>query len=104
MLFYSIDLMSLPTGWLCYPSSVVQYQVTAWGMQCDQVASGPEALTALRHAVRMGCPYHLAILDMQMPEMDGLLVAQAIKDDPPLAPTVLVMLTSLGQLSSCDQM
>jgi two-component system sensor histidine kinase/response regulator len=83
---------------------IVQYQVTAWGMQCDQVASGPEALTALWRAVTMGCPYHLAILDMQMPEMDGVMVAQAIKADRQIAPTVLVMLTSLGQLGSCEQM
>jgi CheY-like chemotaxis protein/HPt (histidine-containing phosphotransfer) domain-containing protein len=38
----------------------------------------------------------LAILDAQMPQMDGLALAEAIRADPCLAHTCLVILTSLG--------
>src|SRR4029077_6542013 len=56
-----------------------------------------EALTALREAIASGDPYHLAVLDYQMPEMDGAMLARTIKAEAPLKPTVLIMLTSLGQ-------
>src|SRR5262249_49740610 len=57
---------------------------------------GPTALERLR-AAQGGCePYDLAILDMQMPEMNGLELARVIKADADLASVPLVLLTSLG--------
>ena len=39
-------------------------------------------LLGLRHAVEAGDPYRLAILDYQMPGMDGIDLARAIRRDP----------------------
>ena len=76
--------------------SVLHHQLEAWDVR-DGVASGPgEALTLLRDAVADGDPYSLALLDMQMPVMDGLDLARAIKADPAIDATRLVILTSLG--------
>ena len=64
-----------------------------WGMIATQAVSGPEALQLL-HASAV--PYDLALVDMKMPGMDGLALAKAIKSNPALAATHLVLLTSLG--------
>ncbi|MCX8033247.1 MAG: PAS domain S-box protein [Thermoleophilia bacterium] len=68
----------------------------SWGCRHTEVASGKEALAALRQAVREGDPYQVAVLDMCMPEMDGEQLAVQIKSDPELANTGLVMMTSVG--------
>jgi two-component system sensor histidine kinase/response regulator len=73
-------------------------QVLTWKMQVDSADSGAEALNRLRSAVKEGQPYDLALLDVQMPEMDGFALAAAIKADPVLAGTRLIMLTSTGHI------
>ena len=72
-------------------------QVAPWGMIPDAVDSGWRAMEYLRDAVGVGEPYDLAVLDMQMPNKDGLQLARSIKADPLLRGTRLVMLTSMGQ-------
>jgi CheY-like chemotaxis protein len=51
----------------------------------------------LRAAAAEGHPYDLALLDVEMPEMDGLTLARAIKADPAIASTKLIALTPPGQ-------
>jgi two-component system, sensor histidine kinase and response regulator len=83
---------------------VLHEQVTSWRMPHSGVASAQEALRELREARAVGEPYHIAILDYQMPEMDGEALARAIKADPALRTTVLVMLTSLGHPNDADRL
>jgi len=75
---------------------IVHYQIVSWGMRNGSVPDGPSGLARLREARDRGEPYDLAILDMDMPEMDGLELARAIRADPSLAPIKLVMLSSAG--------
>ena len=76
---------------------ILEHQVTSWQMRHESCANGKDALATLRSAVTSGAPFDLAILDMQMPEMDGLMLAHAIRHDPFLASTRLIMLSSLGR-------
>ena len=75
---------------------ILHYQLEGWGVRHDSAADGLEALARLHRAAVASDPYTLVILDMQMPQMDGLQLAQAIKRDPAIAPARLLMLTSLG--------
>jgi CheY-like chemotaxis protein/HPt (histidine-containing phosphotransfer) domain-containing protein len=61
-------------------------------------------LLALARARDAGDPFGAAILDMQMPGMDGTTLARAIKADESLAHIRLVLLTSLGQRGDARQM
>lgn len=68
-----------------------------WKMLPYAVASGSEALEALREAQNDGKPFDIALLDYQMPEMDGQALGRAIKADPAFQEVPLIMLTSLGR-------
>jgi CheY-like chemotaxis protein/HPt (histidine-containing phosphotransfer) domain-containing protein len=76
---------------------ILEYQVASWAMVPTSVPGGAEALVAFAAAAASGAPFDLAILDLHMPGMDGLQLAAAIKADPLISSTPLVMLTSLGQ-------
>ncbi len=76
--------------------TIIHEQVVSWGMRNGSAASGLRALEMLRDAAAMNEPYGLAIVDMLMPGMDGLELARAIRADPALTNTPMIMLTSLG--------
>jgi PAS domain S-box-containing protein len=76
---------------------VVHHQIISWGMRNGCVSNGADAISILRREAENGDPYDMAILDMQMPGMDGLALARAIKADPVIARTRLILMTSLGQ-------
>jgi PAS domain S-box-containing protein len=78
---------------------VVHEQITGWGMRNGNFAAGEEALEALRAAQEEGDPYQVAIVDYQMPTMDGATLAATIKADPRIKDTVVVMLSSIGNWS-----
>ena len=83
---------------------ILRHQIVAWKMQKGSAAGGHEALAQLRSAAAAGKPYNVALLDMQMPEMDGLTLARTIKADPAIASTRLIVLTSLGHVMSSAEL
>ena len=64
-----------------------------WGMSARAAAGGAEALAWLE----AGEEFDAAIIDMQMPEMDGLMLAAAIRRLRSAERLPLVLLSSLGQ-------
>ena len=82
---------------------ILRKQLHSWGMENDEAEDGFAALEELREAARRGDPYGLAILDMQMPGMDGMQLAQHVSDDPAISPTRMVLLTSIGQRGDGDE-
>jgi len=76
---------------------ILHHQVSSWGMRDEAASGGAEALAILQRAVAASDPFQLAILDMQMPEMDGLGLARAIRADASIASVRLVLLSSIGE-------
>ncbi len=83
---------------------VLVAQLRAWGGWVEETEDGPMALAALYRAKESGAPFQAAILDMQMPGMDGTVLARTIKSDESLKAIHLVMMTSLGQRGDSKRM
>jgi two-component system, sensor histidine kinase and response regulator len=65
-----------------------------WNAVCEAVTGGHEALASLETAAAAGRSWAVVLLDMQMPDPDGIQTARAIRARPVLAGSRLVMLTS----------
>ena len=83
---------------------ILRHQLYAWKMQKGSAANGYEALDLLRAAAAESKPYDLALLDMQMPEMDGMTLTRAIKADPLISTTRIIILTSMGYMHSQEEL
>ena len=83
---------------------VLTIQLAAWGVRPEEAPSGSMALQALHLAREAGDPFLVAIVDMQMPGMDGATLAQIIKADEKLKETRLVLCSSLAQRGTARRM
>ncbi|HEY6392313.1 MAG TPA: ATP-binding protein, partial [Bryobacteraceae bacterium] len=68
--------------------------VRTWGMAPVTVANGLAALEALESAHGSGNPFPLALLDYQMPGLDGCGLAGRMRENPNLKDTKILILTS----------
>lgn len=71
-------------------------QFESWGMLPFTAKSGHEALAIIEEDEE---PFDLAVIDMQMPSMDGLELGRAIKALPFKGDVPMIMLTSLGKIN-----
>jgi signal transduction histidine kinase/DNA-binding response OmpR family regulator/HPt (histidine-containing phosphotransfer) domain-containing protein len=76
---------------------VLLARLTAWGARAEAASDGPAALHVISRARDTGDLFRAAILDMEMPGMDGAALARAIKADATLEETRLVLMTPLGR-------
>ena len=86
---------------------ILQEMLSRWQMRPTMVASGRQALTQLEQARAQGQPFALVLLDAHMPEMDGFTVATHIQQEPALAGTTILMLSSTdlaGDAARCREM
>ena len=78
---------------------ILSHVLTMAGMRVAALTSGERAVAAVEEAWRTGDPFHLGILDIRMPELDGYEVARRLRRLPPEIPRLLLLAYS----SSTDQ-
>ena len=73
-------------------------QFHAWNIQAEAVSSGNDALKSLRAANLEGQPFKVVIIDLKMPEMDGDILGEKIKNDKNNKNIKMVVMASMNQL------
>ena len=76
---------------------IVQHQLESVGIEVVCATNGFQALSALLDSEKSGRTIDLALLDFQMPRMDGLMLTRAIRAQPAFKRLPIVLLTSVTQ-------
>ncbi|HVK03360.1 MAG TPA: response regulator, partial [Armatimonadaceae bacterium] len=77
--------------------TILREQLASWGMRVACHARGANALSALTKGASSGDPFRIAFLDVNLTDVDAATFASAVRADPGLAPTSLVLLAPLHQ-------
>ncbi|MCP4213062.1 MAG: response regulator, partial [bacterium] len=70
--------------------------LSSWESRPEEVSEPAKALETMRNAVRDNDPFHIAVLENNLPEINGESLGKMIKTDPLIRDTALLMLTSVG--------
>ncbi|MFH2057280.1 MAG: response regulator [Pseudomonadota bacterium] len=82
---------------------VVGAMLSSWGIEHTLAQSSADGLDQLNKAYNKGRYFDIAVLDMQMPGMDGAEIGQIIKQDERLKNIHLALLTSMGSRGEAEQ-
>ncbi|BCS98656.1 hypothetical protein DSLASN_42880 [Desulfoluna limicola] len=75
-----------------------------WGCRVAEVGSGLDAIEVAERAFHEGTPFDAAIIDMQMPGMDGEELGRRFKERETTRKIPLLMATSIGQRGDAVRM
>ncbi len=74
--------------------AILREQIGSAGAHVETVPSAKAALAKLQEAYTLKMPFEIAIIDYHMPEMNGIMLAEAIRANHDIKNTKLLMLTS----------
>ena len=74
---------------------VLRGRLESWRVKVHEAGGGAEALALARLCAKAGDPFDLAILDLQMPKMDGMRLAREMQADSLLKEIRLILLSSI---------
>ena len=76
--------------------TIMLTQLTSWGAKVSDVSGAVDACRVLEEAFDRGEPFRLAIIDMQMPDMELEQFCRSVRNQERLKNTVFVMMGSIG--------
>ena len=82
---------------------ILEEVLSNWKMSPAAAANAREAIEELREAFRSGNPFSLVLVDAHMPDVDGFVLAEQVRDDRELGSTIIMMLTSADQAEEIDR-
>lgn len=83
---------------------ILHHYLQHWDIVVGEVESAPAALVELEAAVLRGEAYDILLSDLHMPDMDGFALARAISQNPAIAATPRLLLSSGGMGSETDRL
>ena len=82
---------------------IIYHQATHWGMQVDQADTIAAALKVIQKACEQGKSYDVALVDMQIPQTNGMTLGEQIKANSAIAEIPLIMIISTNQRDQVQQ-
>ena len=82
---------------------ILSEQLKAWGMTPVAYSDAETAFAAAAAAAYSGATFDLAILDQQMPGVDGIELARKLRKNPGTMATPMILLTSAGRKGKPDE-
>lgn len=76
---------------------ILSEQLAAWGIEVHPFADATAAFAAAQSAAASGAGYDIAILDQQMPGVDGIELASKLRRNSATVALPLILLTSAGR-------
>ncbi len=101
------DLLGMPVLIVDnHPTSrhIVEEMLNRWEMQPISACDGQTALSVLRDAAYNGSDFPLVISDMRMPDMDGITLAEQIRQDESLDAAVILLLPATQRQSFAERL
>jgi len=83
---------------------VLEQYLLSWRCRFDTAENAKIALQMIKDAAKAKNPFHIALVDMQMPEIDGASLGEMIQSDPLIKKTVMIMVSSIGQRGDMTRM
>jgi signal transduction histidine kinase/DNA-binding response OmpR family regulator/HPt (histidine-containing phosphotransfer) domain-containing protein len=74
--------------------TILEHYLRSWGAGCETADRGSAALEALEQALADDRRFELAVLDFNMPQMDGIQLVREIRSRPELESLRIVILSS----------
>ena len=83
---------------------LLRHNLVAWQMESAEADTASAAVDLLRQGVSHGAPFDIALIDLMMPDVDGLTLARQIRADASISDTRMVLVTSGGARLNAEEL
>ncbi|QRY79355.1 response regulator [Pseudomonas sp. PDNC002] len=81
---------------------ILSSMAAGFGLEVEVARGGAEALEYMADAARRQLPYHVVLVDWQMPGLDGIDVVARVKSDDQDCTPAVIMVTAFGREEALD--